>query len=67
MVFFLTEALPPTDIRMGEGADDDEPGIDVYLYREMLKLTFGTSKDELYKALDEKRNPGNQPDALTEM
>ena len=66
IMVFITEALPPTDIRMGEGADDDEPGIDVYLYREMLKLTFGTSKDELYKALDEKRNPGNQPDALSE-
>ena len=32
----------------------------------MLKLAFGTNKEELYKTLNKKRNPGNQPDALTE-
>ena len=65
IMVFLTEALPPVDIHMGQH-HDNEPGIDVPLYREMLKLVFKTEKEEIYTFLNEKSNPGNQPDALTE-
>ena len=64
IMVFLTEALPPADTHMWED-HNNELGIDIPLYREMLKLTFGTDKDELYKTLNKKRNPGNQLDVLT--